>query len=202
MGNDQPGQDVKAIWQNQSVEAPAMTMQLIRSKSRELQSKTRRAIFGSLAGPVASAFFFAFAAKAFPQLAGTLAPIFGLALAWSLVGLYFLNRGLWPAPMPSDAGLSTGLEFCREEIERRGQFLRRVLVWSFAPVMFSIATFVLALAMIAAHDRRLTWNGLPFLTLVIAWIVGYFVIRWREQRGLQRELDELASLQREQTRAL
>lgn len=37
-------------------------------------------------------------------------------------------------------------------------------------------------------------NGLPFVTLVGLWIVGYFVLRFREQRELDRELDELNNL--------
>ena len=124
-------------------------------------------------------------------------PLFAFALAWSLVGLYFLNRGMWSTVMPGDAGLSTGLEFCREEIERRRYLLRRVLLWSLGPVLLAIGTFVLALAMIGTKDRGLFPNGLPFLALVVAWIFGYFVMRAREQRELKREIDELNDLERD-----
>ena len=38
---------------------------------------------------------------------------------------------------------------------------------------------------------------IPFLTLVVIWIVGVFVVRMREQRELQREIDELNNIERE-----
>jgi hypothetical protein len=62
-------------------------------------------------------------------------PLCAFTLVWSLVGLYFLNRGTWSTVMPGVAGLSTGLEFCRGEIERRRYLLRRVLLWSLGPVL-------------------------------------------------------------------
>jgi len=124
-------------------------------------------------------------------------PLFSFALAWSLVGLYFLNRGMWSTVMPGDAGLSTGLEFCREEIERRRNLLRRVLLWSLSPVLMAIATFVLALAMVGTKDKGLFPNAVPFLALVVAWIMSYFVMRARELRELRREIDEWNDLERD-----
>ena len=106
-----------------------MTLKLVQSKARELQAKTRRKLLGTVAGPLAASFFYAFGISEFEPLGNVLHPLFSFALAWSLVGLYFLNRGMWSTVMPGDAGLSTGLEFCREEIERRRNLLRRVLLW-------------------------------------------------------------------------
>ena len=100
--------------------------------------------------------------------------------------------------MPGDAGLSTGLEFCRREIERRRHLLRRVLLWSFGPVLLAIGTFILALAMVGGRDRGIFPNAMPFMTLVVIWIARYFVIRMREQRELQREIDKLSDIEREQ----
>ena len=195
MPDELPSNDLRNIWKNQPTETSAMTLKLIQSKVRELQAKTRRKVLGMVAGPVAAALFYAFAIREFPQLGHVLHPLFSCALAWSLVGLYFLNRGMWSRVMPGDAGLRTGLEFCREEIERRRKLLRRVLLWSLGPVLLAMATFVLALAMIGTKDRGLFPNGLPFLACVVAWIFGYFVMREREVRELQREIDELCDLE-------
>ena len=177
-----------------------MTMTLIRSKVRELQAKTRRQVLGTLAAPIVSAFFYAFGIGQFSALKRVLHPLFALALAWSLVGLYFLNRRGWSAAMPGDAGVSTGLEFCRGEIERQRDLLRRVLVWSFGPVLLAIGTFMVALAMIWTRDRGRFPSGLPFLTLVAIWTFGYFVMRAREQRELKREIDELNDIERDNSR--
>ena len=97
--------------------------------------------------------------------------------------------------MPGDAALSTGLEFYRREIERRRYLFRRVLLWSFGPVILAIGTFILALAMI--RGSKIFPNAMPFMTLVVIWIGAYFVIRMREQRELQREIDELNDIEKE-----
>jgi hypothetical protein len=190
---DSPENDPKTIWQNQPTEPSAMTLDKIRQKVRELHAKTRRQLWGNLALPLFVAAFCGFGAKHFSPMQ----PLFALAITWSLAGLYFLNRGMWSAAMPGDAGLSTGLEFYRREIERRRYLLRRVLLWSFGPVVLAIGTFILALAKIGVRDRGIFPNALPFITLVVIWIGGYFLIRMREARELQREIDNLSNIERE-----
>jgi hypothetical protein len=197
MGDELPRDESKAIWQSQPTGTSTMTMKLVRSKARDLRAKTRRQLMGTLAAPLAAAFVYAFGIREFPALEHVLHPLCAFALVWSLVGLYFLNRGMWSTVMPGDSGLSTGLEFCRGEIERRRHLLRCVLLWSLGPVLLAIGTFILALAMIGTKDRGLFPNGLPFLALVVVWILGYFVMRAREQRDLKRELDELNYLEKD-----
>jgi hypothetical protein len=192
--------DLKAIWRNQPTGTPAMTLRLIRSKARELEAKTRRQLLGTLAGPLAVAFSYALGIRMFPALRPVLHPLFAGALLWSMIGLYFLSQGMSSPVMPEDAGLRTGLEFCREALERRRNLLRRILLWSLGPILVAIATLVLALAMVGSESRGLLPNGLPFLTLVVVWIIAYFVIRAREQRELKREIDELNDLERDNSR--
>lgn len=135
--------------------------------------------------------------KEFAPLRQVLQPLFAAALAWSLAGVYFLNRGMWFAAMPGDAGLTTGLEFCRREIERQRDLARRVLLWTFGPIMLAIGTFILAPAMVSTKSKGLFPNGLPSLIAIVVWIFGYFSVRLREQRELQREIDELKDLEEE-----
>jgi hypothetical protein len=61
-------------------------------------------------------------------------------------------------------------------------------------------TFILGLAIIGIKGRGLFPNGLPFLVLVVVWIVSYFVIRERELRELKHEIEELNHLERENPR--
>jgi hypothetical protein len=192
---DSPENDPKTIWQNQPTEPSAMTLDEIRQKVRELHAKTRRQLWGTLSGPLVAAFFYVFGMKYFPSLQHVLQPLFALALVWSLAGLYFLSRGRWSAGAPEDAGFSAGLEFCRREIERQRDYLRRIVLWGFGPVLLAIGTFILALAMVAG--RGIFPNAIPFLALVVIWIAAYFVIRMRQQRGLQREIDRLNNIERE-----
>jgi hypothetical protein len=197
MRGDLPADRAKAAWLDQPTETPTMTLKLIQQRSRDLRAKTRRKLLGTLAAPLAVGFFYAFGVKEFTAPRQVLQPLFAFALGWSLAGVYFLNRGLWSRVMPGDAGFSTGLQFCRQEIERQRDLVRRALLWSFGPVMLAIATFVLALAMVGTKDRGIFPNGVPFLIVVIIWIAAYFIIRLREQRALQREIDELNDLERE-----
>jgi hypothetical protein len=197
MQNDSPENGVRTIWLNQPTEKPTMILKLIEQRSRKLRAKTRRGLIGTVAGPLAAGFFYAYSMKAFPALRQVLQPSFAFAVAWGLAGLYFLNRGMWSAAMPGDLGLNTGLEVCRLEVERQRDLVRRSLVWSFGPAILAIATFVLALALVSPGARGIFPNGLPFLIVLVVWIVSWFVIRSREQRELQRELDELKDLEME-----
>jgi hypothetical protein len=197
MGDEFPGDNLKIVWQQQPIEVSTMTLEKIRKKARELHAKTRRQLLGTFTGPAVAVLCYAFSMKEFPGVQGLQQMLFMVALAWSLAGLYFLNRGKWSAAMPGDAGFSAGLEFCRREIERRRDYLGGVLLWSFGPVMLAVGTLILALAMVGSRERGMFPNGLPFLLLVVAWIVGWFVLRLREQRELTREIEELNDIARE-----
>ena len=197
MQNDSPENGVRAIWLNQPTEKPTMISKLIEQRSRLLRAKTRRKLIGTVACPLVAGIFYAYCMKQFPALRQVLQPPFAFALAWSLVGLYFLNRGMWSAVIPGDVGLNTGLEVCRLEIKRQRDHVRRFLLWSFGPVMLAIATFVLALAMVSTREQGILPNGIHFLILMVVWIVSWFLIRLREQSELQREIDELKDIEME-----
>jgi hypothetical protein len=195
MQNDSPENGVRTIWLNQPTEKLTMISKLIEQRSRTLRAKTRKGLIGTVTGPLATGFFYAYSMKAFPALRQVLQPSFAFALAWALAGVYFLNRGMWSAVTPGDVGLNTGLEVCRLEIERQRDLARRLLVWTSGPTMLATATFILALAMISA--RTIIPNALPFLIVLVVWIVSFFVIRLRQQREFQREIDELKDLEME-----
>jgi hypothetical protein len=191
--------DPKTIWQNQSIEASTMTLEKIRKKAGALHAKTRRELLRTLTGPLTVAFCYVFCIKEFPPLQKALHPLFAVAFAWSIGGVYFLNRGKWSGPMPGDTGFSAGLEFCRLEIERQRDHFRRALLWGVGPLLLAIGTIIVALA--AVGGRKIFPNAMPFLTLVAVWIVAYFfVIRVRQQRELQREIDELNGIEKENRR--
>jgi hypothetical protein len=191
MQDESPKNDPRTIWQNQPTEASVMTSENIRQKVRQLHSKTRRQLLGNVAVLLVVVVFYGLGTKQFPALQ----PLFAFPIAWSLAGVYFLNRGMWSEATPADAALSTGLQFYRREITRRRDFFRRVLLWSFGPVLLAIGTFILALVKVS--DRGIFPNAMPFMALVVIWIAAYFIIRMREQRELQRALDELNDIERE-----
>lgn len=197
MQNDSPENGVRNIWLNQPTETPAIISKLVEQRTRELRARTRRKLVGTVAAPLATGIFYAYSMKEFPAVREVLQLPFALAIVWGLAGLYFLNRGMWSEVMSGNLGLNSGLEICRHEMERQCDLVRRFLVWSFGPVMLAVATFVLALAMVSTRERGMFPNGLPFLILMAVWIVSWFVIRLREQRGLQREINELKDIELE-----
>ena len=118
MQNDSPENSVKTIWLNQPTEKPIMISKLIEQKSRELRTRTRRGLMGTVPTPLVLGIFYWYSMKSFPALRQVLQPPFLFAVAWGLAGVYFSNRGMWSAAMPGDLGLKTGLEACRLEIAR------------------------------------------------------------------------------------
>lgn len=190
--------DPKKIWQDQGMEHTPMDLDVQRHLNR-LQAKTRRQLLGTVAGPLIAIFFYVFGMKSFPGLRSALQPLFALALIWSVAGLYFLNRRMWPGGGIADAGF-TGLESCRREIDRRSRLLGRLLLWSFGPAVLALFTFILGAALIAISERGMLLKALPFMTLVAVWIVAYFILRLREQRALRREADDLNEIEGESRR--
>jgi hypothetical protein len=198
MPDDPSGNDPRTIWQNQPAEPSAMTLETIRRKARELHARTRRELLGNIAAPLAVVVFAGLGAAIFddpPQRT-----VFALALAWALAGQYFLHRGMWSATLPGDAALTTGLEFYRREIERRRYLFRRVLQWSFGPMVLAIGALLLPIVTGGTAERGAYRNMIPFLTLLALWLVGFFVVRMRQQRELQREIEELNDIERENRR--
>lgn len=180
--------DPKEVWQSQAPERNTMTLKLIEMKARELRAKTRRQWLGAFVMPLTTALMYGLARKASSPLGSVTESLFISAIVWSLAGLYFLSRGLRSTTLPSDAGLATGLEFCRGEIEQRRRLMRGSLVWSLGPLALA------AIALLAHGGRGFFPNGRPFATLLVVWMAVALAVRWRELRGMQREIDELDHL--------
>ena len=197
MRPDIPAEEPQRVWLSQPTEMQTMTLKLMQRRLRDVRTKTRKKLIGTFAGPAATGLFYALGMRVFGPVGDVVQPAFVFAFAWSLIGLYFLNRGMWSAERPGDAGLSTGLEFCRRELGRQRDLVGRVLLWSFGPVLLAIVGFLVALALVSKKEKGLFPNGLPFLIGVVVWIVSFFVMRLRDQRALQMEIDELDEMKRE-----
>lgn len=198
MQRDLHDDDPKNIWQNQPIEASRVNLILIRQKARELQRRARRRLLTTLTVPLVVAFFFVFSISTLPHLGRLVHSLFAFTLAWSLAGVFFLSRGKRPGPVPEDGGLTTGIEFCQQELERQRDYLRSALLWSFGPVVLAIATLLLAFAMIAGTGSLV--RALPLTVLAVAWITAYLHTRLRHQRNVQREINELRNVERENSR--
>ena len=188
--------DPKKLWQDQPTEPSKVTMVLIRQKARELHSKTRRELFNTALGHVfivvlcgAGIVFGRFPAQ---RMA------FAIGLAWALAGAWMSQRGMWVPPMPGDAGFQTGLQFYRQEIQRRRSLFRRWLMWTLGPVILGLSALVAGpFAATLAADPRMLRNAIPFTVLLAVWAIGIALMRKRGERDIQREIDELSEIEKE-----
>ena len=171
-----------------------MTLETIRQKASESRSKTRRELFGSIVMAL-----IVVAISVFGILHGSntgIRVVFVLAIVWALAGQILLHRGMWPANLPVEATINTGLEFYQQQIERQQNLVRRVLEWSFGPVILSIGNLIVMLVEIARGRSLRITAVMPFATLVVIWIIAFFVFRSRDQRKLRSEIDELRHIEK------
>jgi hypothetical protein len=183
--------DAKKIWQSQPTEPSIMTLEKIRQKTQELHAKTRRALLGRVFTPL---LVIGVSAYLIAQVdVPALRPVFVFTIAWSLAGQYILNRGMWSVMLPGDAALSTGLESYRREVERQRYVSRRFLLWFLAPVVLAL---ILPVASFGIKNPGVFVKMTPYVILMVIWIVSILVIRLRDQRQLQREIDELNDIER------
>ena len=194
MPDNSPDDSLKTIWQDQPTEAPTMTLETIRLKAKQYRTKTRRALFGSISTVVIVVALSVFGILHTSNAGSRL--VFAVAIAWALAGQSFLHRGMWSASLPVDATFSTGLEFYRREVERQQDLVRRILEWSFGPVVLSICTLIVTFfEMTSGGSLRMRAISIgPFTILFIIWIILFFVFQSRGQRKIRRELDELSDI--------
>jgi hypothetical protein len=175
-----------------------MTLETIQQKANESRSKTRRELLGSIAITL-----IVVATSVFGMLRGAsigIRLVFAFATLWALAGQFLLHRGMWSGSQPPDPTLSTGLEFYRQEIEKRQRLVPRVLRWSFGPVILSLGALIVVLVNIAKGSNLTGRAVMPFLSVLGIWIIAFFVKRLREERKLLREVDELNDLGKVGTR--
>jgi hypothetical protein len=205
MESNPSAKDPKTIWQTQPGEVSKVTLMLIRQKARDLRARTRRELFRTAWALLPFAIFSIVGILKGRSVIG-LSPgpdssqriAFGGALLWCIAGAWVLQRGMWDAPLPGDAGLETGIAFLRREIQRQWELFGRWLLWALCPVLFTLGVAVGPLVwFLATTNPKLLRNAIPFFLILTVWTVAMVVIRIRRRRELQREFDELDAIEKE-----
>lgn len=189
MPDDFSNESPKKIWQDQPKEALPMTLEMIRQRASEARSKTHRELYGSIATVLIVIGISVFGIQHASHAAVRVAFVF--AIVWALAGQGLLHWGMWSASQPADATLKTGLEFYRRELQRQQDVIGRILRWSFGPVILSIGILILVLVEMATGRSLPIRSVAPFASLIVIWLIAFFVRRSRGQRKLQREIDVL-----------
>jgi hypothetical protein len=187
---DPPVEDeIRTLWQNQSLELAKMSVEEIRRRAQRLQRKNRREVLLFCAFALLFVLFFG---RSLASTHETL-PRIGLALliAWALYFPYQAHKRIWPRSSAAEAASTTCLEFYRRELQRRRDYTLHVWQWFLGPLSFSLGVFLLP-AVITAFNSPTRWlNLLPFGLLLALWAAVFFPRRRRELRKLQQEIDGL-----------
>jgi len=182
--------DPQKVWQDQPMEAIQMSLQLLRRRAQELQTKSRLAALAWMAIGLVLAIVFAAGLVRTQNLLSRIG--LGVLSIWALYGVYQVYRRMWPANIAADAAWSTSLDFYRKELERRRDYVRDIwrlsVLWLF---FIGLALLILPMLIGTRANPRLLLNAIPFFVLLLVWFVAFFFIRKRDRRNLQAEIDEL-----------
>ena len=196
MPDEFPMKEPKHIWQNQPTEPFKMSADEIRRKARRLQTKAR---IEALSWIVIGLFLSVIFARTFAKAGDLVSRLgWGLLSAWGIYGAFQAWRWIWPGKLAPDSTVATSREFYRRELERRRDYGRNV--WNRSGLTFcflGLGMVVLPGLLKSIEAPRLLLNAVPLFVLLSIWIASFIVLRKRNQRKLQREIDELDALERE-----
>lgn len=200
MDSNPSGQDPRKIWQNQPRETSKITMTLIRQRAQDLHAKTRRALINSVISHVAAFLGCIVGAVLSPSAGQRIA--YAVGAIYAVAGATIIHRGMWTEPMAGDAGLTTGVEFCRKELGRHRALFSRGLVWVSGPLIFAVGAYLVPalVASVYANEHanpRVLAKAIPFFALLGIWLVVMMFIRVKQRHGLQREIDDLNEIEKE-----
>ena len=185
--------DAQKIWQEQPREATQMSFEEIRRKAHQFHTRGRLKALAAIVIGIALCGGFA-ATCARPQYL-VLRIGWGILSLWALYGAYQAYKWIWPGSLAEDGTLGTSLDFYRRELERRRDYLRHIWRRSGLWGCFTGLALVILPGLIASlRAPRLLVNAVPFFVLLTAWFVVFSSLRKRDQRNLQREIDELNAL--------
>ena len=195
MRDDFPGDDPKTIWQNQPTETSTMTLETNSTEGAGASRKDAQAVAGDSGRAACRRLLLRFRRKAVPIAATGAAPAVRVRARLEPGRTVFSESG---NVVRGDAG-RCGLQHRSGVLPARDRAAARlsssrpaVVVWAGD----SGNRHVCSGTGVGCRQRNFS-ERIPFMTLVVVWIFAYFVIRMREQRGLQREIDELNKIETE-----
>jgi hypothetical protein len=188
MENELPPENLKNLWQNQSVEPVQMSLAEIRQKAMRFQKRIRHRNLREYAAAVFVVAMFGYQMWRSPQirLAG------GLILAGTLYVVYQLHTKGASRTVPESLALGTCLEFHQRELQRQRDLLRTVWKWYLLPFVPGLVVFIATLLLQLPAGKWL--RLLPFTLFCIAIFGGIWKLNQRAASKLQRQIDELDSM--------
>ncbi len=187
-----PDDHLKALWQGQETETPAMTVKAIRVLARNYGDNIRGRIWLGL--PIAAleiVVFGLYAWRAPNEIlrAGWLITLAGVGwMIWRILGK-------WPGRLPpTEASVQALIAFHRAELERQRTSLGWMTVTA-APIL--VGGLVALVGMQKARPNTSVANAIPVIVLFGVWWFAAVVLRRRQARRIAEQIAEMDDLTRE-----
>jgi hypothetical protein len=191
MENELPPENLKSLWQNQSVEPIQMSLEELRQKAQRFQKRIRNRNLREYAGAVIVFAAFGYYIWRFPVI--RLAS--GIILAGTVYVVYQLHTRGAAKTVPASMALDSCFEFHRRELERQRDLLRDVWKWYLLPFVPGMVIFIASLLRHLPMDKWI--RMLPFTLFCTLIFFGVWKLNQRGANKLQRQIDELNSMNRE-----
>jgi Flp pilus assembly protein TadB len=188
MENELPPENLKSLWQNQSVEPVQMSLEEIRKKAEIFQKRIRNRNFREYAASVVVFVAFGFYTWRFPDIRVGSAMIF----AATIYMVYQLHTRGAAKTLPASMALDTCFEFHRRELERQRDLLRDIWKWYLLPFVPGLLAFIGVPLLHLSPDKWL--RVLPFVVLCAGFYYAVWRLNQRAANKLQRQIDELDSM--------
>jgi len=186
-----PDDHLKALWQGQETETPAMTALAVRALARNHGTlvRDRYLILGALVA-IEAAFFghLAWRAPNDGVRIGSLIMLFSLAwIVWRL-------RRRWPGRLPDTTASADALiDFHRLELSRQRYSYGDMLVTA-GPTFAGAAVLLYGLHMARPQAGLEKFDR--FFALMAVWLIAAWFIQRRQARRIQSQIDEMDDLAR------
>lgn len=188
--SDQSGaKDPGAIWRGQPEERVAVHLErIVNRRAKELYSSTRSEILLSIGAALIVGVMAWQLAPAHDRL---LEICFAAVITWVVISSYRFRHWIWRrVPVRPDGVAATGLEYYRQELQRRRDHLRNAWLWH-GPLFLACMILLAILIRKSLSSYGRLRNVLPFSILLVVWTGLDLTRRRRQGKELQREIDEI-----------
>jgi len=190
MPNEAPPNGIRRLWHDQGEEPVKMSLDEIRRKAQQHRRKILRRNSREYVAAAFVVAVFGYYIWHFHDWFHRIGSV--LVIAGAVCVVYQLHRRGSAASAPSDLGLTTGLAFYRQELERQRDLLQSVWRWYLGPFIPGLAVFTLGAAITNPARSPYAWLFAGWYALVVA--IGLLLVARLNQRAagrLQRQIDEL-----------
>jgi hypothetical protein len=196
MPEELPPDDLRSVWQCQTVEHTVMSLDKIRERARKYQGKIRFRNSLEYAAVVFITLFFGRTIRTVHHLVMQVGAGLCIAGGWYMAWQLY-KRGAARA-VPADLAAATCLGFHRGELVRQRDLLRDSWSWYLGPLIPGLVVLTLGAGLANPGHLQRAWTFVGGYSVLAAG--AFLIVRRYHLRGvrrLQTQIDELDSLEKQ-----